>query len=68
MGKRAEQKQKALELRLKVDKCNSEEDLEKVTDLAEECVQAGYITKKAYRAIEEALDDRLMDLVEEGVV
>ena len=63
---RAEQKENATRLLLEIDKCETEDDLDKVDERAEIMMQIGHITKKAYRAIEEALDDRIMDLVEQG--
>ena len=61
---RERQKEKALELLNRVTLCNTDEELECVLDAADECVQAGLITKKSYRAIEEAINDRGVDLVE----
>ena len=68
MSKREEQKQLAIELFNRVESCTTEEDLEKASDMAEEAVQAGRINKKAFRWIEETLDDRLSYLVERGIV
>lgn len=48
--------------------CASEEELERVSDLSEECHTVGAITEEEYRSIEEELDDRLMTLVESGAV
>lgn len=67
-GIRKQQKDFARDLLLAIDRCETEEDIERVDDIALEQVQAGLITKKAYRAIEEAMDDRIMDLVEAGKI
>ncbi len=67
-GIRAKQTENAIDLLRKIDACETEEDIERVDDLALELVQAGLITKKAYRHIEEAMDDRIMDLVEAGKI
>jgi hypothetical protein len=48
--------------------CKSEDDLERVSDLLDECMLAGHIFKKDYKFLCEELDDRLMTLVEEGVI
>lgn len=56
------------ELREKIEKCNTEEELEEVSDLADEYLFFRIISKGAYKEIEEVLDDRLMTLVEEGKV
>lgn len=68
MAKRDNQKQLARELFNRVESCTTEEDLEKVLDMAEEAVQAGYIMKKAFKGIEEAVDERISYLVEEGLI
>jgi hypothetical protein len=68
MCKRLNQQQVATALLKRVDACTTEAELEEVSDTAEEEVQAGCITKKAYKAIEEALDDRLGYLVAEGMI
>lgn len=68
MGKRFNQKLAYLAIIKRVEVCTTEAELEEVSDEAEEAVQVGYITKKAYKAIEEALDDRLNDLVAEGII
>ena len=68
MCKRLNQQQVATALLKRVDACTTEAELEEVSDTAEEAVQAGCITKKAYKAIEEALDDRLGYLVAEGMI
>ena len=68
MGKRFNQQQLATDLLKRVDNCTTEAELEGVSDMADEAVQVGYITKKAYKAIEEALDDRLGYLVAEGMI
>lgn len=68
MSKRFNQKQVATDIINRVEDCRTEAELEEVSDMADEAVQAKLITKKAYKAIEEALDDRLSYLVAEGLV
>lgn len=68
MSKRFNQKQVATDIINRVEDCRTEVELEEVSDMADEAVQAKLITKKAYKAIEEALDDRLSYLVAEGLV
>lgn len=68
MGKRENQRKLALDLLDRVEECNTEAELEEVSDLVEELVQIGKITKKQYKAIDEALDDRLSYLVCEGII
>lgn len=68
MGKRFNQQQLATDILKRVDGCNTEAELEEVSDMADEAVLVGHITKTAYKAIEEALDDRLGYLVAEGVI
>lgn len=68
LGKRFNQQQVATDILKRVDDCITEAELEEVSDLAEEAVRARCITKKAYKAIEEALDDRLGYLVFEGMI
>lgn len=63
-GIREKQKENFANLLREIEKCESEEDIDRVDTLAEEMVQGGHITKKAYRFIEEAMDDRIMDFVE----
>lgn len=48
--------------------CKSESDLERVSDYLDECVICGFIFKKDYEFLSTELDDRLMTLVEEGLV
>jgi hypothetical protein len=60
--------EKYLALCAEISKAMSEEELDEIGDAAEACMCLGRITKAQYRAIEEELDDRLMQLVEEGVV
>ena len=67
-GIRAKQTENAIDLLRKIDACETEADIERVDDLALEMVQVGLTTKKAYRYIEEAMDDRIMDLVEAGKI
>lgn len=52
----------------KIEMCNTEDELEKVSDLVDDCQIARIITRKAYKALEEALDERLMTLIEEGKI
>ncbi len=68
MGKRLNQHNLASDILNKVEGCTTEAELEEVSDMAEEAVQAGHITKKAYKIIEWALDDRLGYLVAEGII
>jgi predicted RNA-binding protein associated with RNAse of E/G family len=68
MSTRVSQQNLALDLLKRVDDCTTEAELEEVSDMADEAVRAGLITKKAYKAIEEALDDRLGYLVAEGMI
>ena len=68
MGKRFNQQQVATDILKRVEGCTTEAELEEVSDMAEEAVWARCITKKAYKAIEEALDDRLGYLVAEGMI
>lgn len=63
-----DKKQVALDMLQRVAGCNTEDELESVSDMLEEALQIGYISEKEYRAIDEALEDRLMDLVEKGIV
>lgn len=68
MSKRFNQKQVATDIINRVENCRTEAELEEVSDMAEQAVQAKLITKKAYKAVEEVLDDRLGYLVVEGLV
>ena len=68
MGKRLNQQNVAKDLLKRVDTCTTEEELAEVSDRADEAVQAELITKKAYKIIEWALDDRLGYLVAEGMI
>ena len=68
MGKRFNQHNLATDLLNRVDECTTEEELGEVSDRADEAVQAELITKKAYKIIEWALDDRLGYLVAEGMI
>ena len=52
MGKRFNQHNLATDLLKRVDECTTEEELEEVSDRADEAVLAGLITKKAYKIIE----------------
>ena len=65
---REKQKENFLHLMREVEKCETEDDIDKVDELAEIMALIGLLTKKAYRAIEEAMDGRIMDLVEEGKI
>ena len=67
-GIREKQKENTYSLLREIEKCETEEAIERVSDIAEEMVQAKMITKKAYRFIEEALDDQIMCLVEAGKI
>ena len=67
-GIRTLQAENARDLLLAIEKCETEADIETVDDIALEQVQFGLLTKKAYRYIEEAMDDRIMALVEEGKI
>ena len=67
-GIREKQKENAYSLLREIEKCETEGAIERVGDIAEEMVQAKMITKKAYRFIEEALDDQIMCLVEMGKI
>ena len=67
-GIREIQKANATMLLRRIEKCETEEDVEKVSDLAEEMVQAQMITKKVYRFIEEELDDQIAYLVDLGKI
>ena len=51
-----------------IDKCISEEDLDKVMDIADEMLLAKHITKKAYKALEELLQERLSYLVDKNII
>lgn len=64
---REAQKQNAVIILKGIDACECEEDIEILSDLAEELVQAKYITKKAYKHIEEELDCRISWLVEQDL-
>jgi hypothetical protein len=48
--------------------CKNEADIEKVDDYLDACAIAGIIFKIDYKFLCEELDDRLMTLVEEGVI
>lgn len=48
--------------------CKSESDLERVSDYLDECMICGFIFKKDYKFLCMEFDDRLMTLVEEGLV
>lgn len=48
--------------------CVTEHDLEKISDLLEEAYLCGNVSNKEYSYISECLDDRLLDLIELGLV
>lgn len=48
--------------------CKTEDDIEEVSDYLDESLLIGSIFKKDYKYLTEKLDDRLMTLVEEGLV
>ena len=51
-----------------IEKSISEEDLERISDIADEMVFIKHLTKKAYKQIEILLDERLSYLVEKGFI
>ena len=67
-GIRKKQKENVIQLLQEIDKCETEEEIEKLDERAEIMVQLGQLTKKAYLFIEEAMDDRILTLVEEGKI
>lgn len=67
-GIRTLQAENARDLLLAIEKCETEADIEIMDDIASEQVQLGLLTKKAYKGIEEAMDDRILTLVEEGKI
>jgi len=68
MKKRANQRQLYVDILNEVNECLTEEDLDAVCERADEAVQAGLITKKAYKALLEELDDRCIYLSERGLI
>ncbi len=60
---REQKKQNAVELMMQIDKCHSEEDIERVGDILEEYMFMGGIYKRHYEVLCEELDCRLCDIV-----
>lgn len=51
-----------------INDCKTENELEVVSDYLEESLLIGLIFKKDYKYLSDELDDRLMTLVEEGLI
>lgn len=51
-----------------IENCMSEDDLERIEDIADEMVVGNHITKKAHKQIISLLDDRLSYLVDKGFI
>lgn len=48
----------------KINSCTTENEIEKVSDDVDECHMCKLITNKTYEQLEELLDDKLMEIVE----
>lgn len=46
-----------------IGECNTEEELEEISDIIEDDFQVGTISQKIYEFIGEELDDRLSDII-----
>lgn len=63
-----EKRQNALKIYTLIDNCETEDDIDRVNDIIDESMLGGRIFKKTYKFLSEELDDRLMTLVEAGLV
>ena len=64
----AEKQNHALEIYRQIDHCKTEEELEKLCDKLDDLMFAGYVFKKDYKFLCEEMDNKIMDLVEYGLI
>lgn len=65
---REDKRREASDIFHMIQACKNETELEEVSDYIDECIVIGSIFKKDYKYLSDELDDRLMVLVEEGLV
>lgn len=69
--KRPSKEERRLRVEGLVDKiytCQTEEELDRVSDIADDMLLAGWLCKKDYKYLETVLDDRIGYLVEMGAI
>lgn len=65
---RAEKRQKAFDIFMKISDCITEDDIERLSDELDDLEVAGLILKKDYKFLCDELDDQLSYLVEKGLI
>lgn len=61
-------KQNIADLYSRIQECTTEGALDEINDAVELMMQLGEISRPQYKALGEALDDRLSDLVDSGLL
>lgn len=63
-----DKRKEAMSILTKIESCSSESELEEVEEYMDSCLMGGRIFKKAYKYLSEKIDDRIMTLVEKGLI